>query len=257
MRETFSPEHWGIWSGPRIVIGFAGFALAGFFVSELNRKRLVVLEHVKKLEGQIRLRQAAEHEIRILIETSPLAIVTLDHTGRVVLANRSAQVLLGSENEPLEGSDLRPLLPILDTIMHTHQPTDLRTTLECNAQRKHGEVFLAHIWLSTYATAHGQGLAAVIWDASENLRDREGAGLDSMLATSRVLIGAVSHEIRNLACAAISAHKELSMVAWRGSGRAIERARLHSASPAAALLFRLDPVLRPAAGGDGTAHGAG
>jgi len=28
----------------------------------------------------------------------------------------------------------------------------------------------------------------VVWDASENLRDREGAGLDSMMATSRVLV---------------------------------------------------------------------
>jgi C4-dicarboxylate-specific signal transduction histidine kinase len=56
----------------------------------------------------------------------------------------------------------------------------------------------------------GTALAAVIWDASENLRDREGAGLDSMMATSRVLIGAVSHEIRNLASAAVAAHHGLA-----------------------------------------------
>jgi PAS domain S-box-containing protein len=208
-RENFSPDRWGAFAGWRIAIGFSGFAMAGFFVSELNRKRLEVLRHANDLEGQIRLRRAAEHEVRILVETSPLAIVVLDHGGQVVLANRSAQQLLGSEGEPLEGTDVRPLLPILGRVLQTPLPNDLRTTLECNAQRKHGEVFLAHIWLSTYATARGQGLAAVIWDGSESLRDREGAGLDSMLATSRVLIGAVSHEIRNLACAAIAAHKEL------------------------------------------------
>ena len=50
----------------------------------------------------------------------------------------------------------------------------------------------------------------MVWDASENLRDREGAGLDSMMATSRVLIGAISHEIRNLASAAASAHSALA-----------------------------------------------
>jgi C4-dicarboxylate-specific signal transduction histidine kinase len=50
----------------------------------------------------------------------------------------------------------------------------------------------------------------VVWDASENLRDREGAGLDSMMATSRVLVGALSHEIRNLASAAASAHTALA-----------------------------------------------
>ena len=58
-------------------------------------------------------------------------------------------------------------------------------------KRRNGEVFLAHVWLSTYRTSEGPGLAAVVWDACENLRDREGAGLDSMMATSRVLIGAI------------------------------------------------------------------
>ena len=52
----------------------------------------------------------------------------------------------------------------------------------------------------------------MVWDASENLRDREGAGLDSMMATSRVLIGAMSHEIRNLASAAAAAHSALETI---------------------------------------------
>jgi C4-dicarboxylate-specific signal transduction histidine kinase len=87
---------------------------------------------------------------------------------------------------------------------------NLRTNVECKAQRRNGEVFLAHVWLSTYHTSQGPGLAAVVWDASENLRDREGSGFDSMMATSRVLIGAISHEIRNLASAAANAHARLA-----------------------------------------------
>src|SRR5256885_5942529 len=66
------------------------------------------------------------------------------------------------------------------------------------------------MWISTYKTLAGTALAAVVWDASENLRDREGSGLDSMMATSRVLIGAMSHEIRNLASAASAAHLGLN-----------------------------------------------
>jgi len=81
--------------------------------------------------------------------------------------------------------------------------------VECSAKRRTGEVFLAHVWLSTYRTSNGPGLAAVIWDASESLRDREGAGVDSMLATSRILVGAISHEIRNLASAAASSYASL------------------------------------------------
>jgi C4-dicarboxylate-specific signal transduction histidine kinase len=94
--------------------------------------------------------------------------------------------------------------------------------VECKAKRKNGEVFLAHVWLSTYRVSDGPGLAAVIWDASENLRDREGAGLDSMLATSRVLVGAISHEIRNLASAAASSYRGLISVAGVAQNRQYE-----------------------------------
>jgi signal transduction histidine kinase len=93
---------------------------------------------------------------------------------------------------------------------------NIRTNVEFRGQRRNGEIFLASVWLSTYQTSTGAGLAAVVWDSSENLRDREGAGLDSMMATSRVLVGALSHEIRNLASAAASAHTALSKASENG-----------------------------------------
>jgi two-component system sensor kinase FixL len=212
LREAFYPSHWGPGSAPRVIVGFLGFALAGYFVSELSKKRHSVLKHLREREEQIRLRQVAERQVRIIVDTSPLAILTLDSSGHVVLANRSAQELLGFDDEPLEGRDVSTLLPILGRVLKTQKPTELRTTLECKVQRLDGDIFLAHIWLSTYLAEDGLGLAAVIWDASENLRDKEGTGLDSMMATSRVVIGALSHEIRNLASAAMSAHRELSTV---------------------------------------------
>ena len=129
----------------------------------------------------------------------------------MVLANESARELFGFEDESLQGSDMAPYLPILNRMLTDPRPAaNLRTSVECKAQRRNGEVFLAHVWLSTYHTSQGAGLAAVVWDASENLRDREGSGFDSMMATSRVLIGAISHEIRNLASAAAAAHARLA-----------------------------------------------
>ena len=148
--------------------------------------------------------------MRTLIETSPLAILTLDHAGCVALANESARQLLGFDSGPLQGQDVGPYLPILPRMLHSHHSGgNIRTNVECTGQRRNGDVFLAHVWLSTYRTSKGPALAAVVWDASENLRDREGAGLDSMMATSRVLIGAMSHEIRNLAAAAGNAYSAL------------------------------------------------
>jgi signal transduction histidine kinase len=129
----------------------------------------------------------------------------------VTLANESVRQLLAFDREPLQGTDVTPYLPILSRMLHSqHSGGNIRTNVECRGQRLNGDVFLAHVWLSTYHTSEGPALAAVVWDASENLRDREGAGLDSMMATSRVLIGAMSHEIRNLASAASTAYAALA-----------------------------------------------
>jgi two-component system, LuxR family, sensor kinase FixL len=208
---VLNPLHWVEGSFPRLVVAASGFAATGFFVGELNRRRRLLADHLTEREQQIRLRQEAELKVRTLIETSPLAILTLDPAGRVSLANESARQLLGFDDIPLQGEDVTPHLPILSRMLHSHHTgSNIRTNVECRGQRRNGDVFLAHVWLSTYRTSEGPALAAVVWDASENLRDREGAGLDSMMATSRVLIGAMSHEIRNLASAAGSAHSALA-----------------------------------------------
>lgn len=198
---VLNPLHWAPGATGRIVVVTFGFAMTGFFISELNQRRRLLAAHLKE-------REEAEEQVRVLIETSPLAILTLDATGRVRLANQSARELLGFENEELQGAPVSAYLPLLDRLLHSHH-SGMRTSVECKGQRRSGEVFLAHVWLSTFRGSDGPGLAAVVWDASENLRDREAAGLDSMMATSRVLIGAMSHEIRNLASAAAAAHTSM------------------------------------------------
>jgi PAS domain S-box-containing protein len=211
LREIFDPIRWAPGAEGRLAVAVAGFAMTGFFVVQLNQRRRLLLEHLAEREEQIRLRLEAEMQVRILIETSPLAILTLDHQGRVALANESARQLLGFDQESIHGENVEACLPILYRMLRGHRSTaNLRTNVESKAQRRNGEIFLAHVWLSTYATSQGASLAAVVWDASENLRDREGAGLDSMMATSRVLVGAISHEIRNLASAATVAYNSLS-----------------------------------------------
>ena len=215
---VLSPLDWAPGSTGRVVIVTAGFAMTGFFVSELNRRRTMLVEHLKEREYQMGLRQEAERQLRVLIETSPLAILTLDRNGHVQLANESAAALLGFEGGRLQGEPIASYLPILPRMLNSHRSGgNIRTNVECKGYRLNGEVFLADIWLSTYHTSTGVALAAVVWDASENLRDREGAGLDSMMATSRVLIGALSHEIRNLASAALSAHAALAAPGHAGA----------------------------------------
>jgi two-component system, LuxR family, sensor kinase FixL len=213
LHRVFDPLTSAPGAAGRLVVAVTSFAMTGFVVTQLNQRRRLLSAHLVEVEQQILLRKEAELQVRILIETSPLAILTLDHTGRVALANESAGQLLGFEEEPLQGHRVDGYLPILRRMLISHRSAgSIRTNVECKGNRRNGEVFLAHVWLSTYRSLGGTGLAAVIWDASENLRDREGAGLDSMMATSRVLIGAISHEIRNLASAAASAHATLAVL---------------------------------------------
>ncbi len=79
-------------------------------------------------------------------------------------------------------------------------------------KRSNGEVFLAGVWFSTYPTLSGNRLAAIVVDLSEDLRDREDLSLDYLLKNARILMSAVSHEIRNLCGAASVVHKNLARV---------------------------------------------
>jgi PAS domain S-box-containing protein len=207
--RQISPTAWASGSMGRLLVAVAAFAMTGFFAAELNYRRRMLTEHLAEREKQIHLRREAEQRLRILIETSPLAILTLNSRAEVELANESASGLLGFDKQALQGKPVEPYLPLLSRMLH-RGGGNIRTNVEFRGQRLNGDIFLANVWLSTYETSDGPGLAAVVWDSSENLRDREGAGLDSMMATSRVLVGALSHEIRNLASAAASAHSAMA-----------------------------------------------
>jgi signal transduction histidine kinase len=78
--------------------------------------------------------------------------------------------------------------------------------------RADGQIFLGQLWMSRFTTHSGPRLAVIISDASEQLRDREEVGLEQSLANSRILVSAVSHEIRNLSSAVAIAHMNLARV---------------------------------------------
>jgi two-component system, LuxR family, sensor kinase FixL len=209
LREALSPVPWDGDSLARIMMGMVAFMGAGLFASELARNRRLALEHAAQLKQEIDLREEVQEELRVLVESSPAAILTLDAGGRILLANEAAHRLLAFERVPMQGEHVRPFLPALVSALD-RPGSLLRTNMECVGRRRDGEVFLAHVWFSTYRTLAGTRLAAIVLDVSEQLRDREAVGLGSVAAASRVLFGAVSHEVRNLAAAAAVAHANLA-----------------------------------------------
>jgi C4-dicarboxylate-specific signal transduction histidine kinase len=120
------------------------------------------------------------------------------------MANQAAHRLLGFEDETLPGESIKDFLPPLARVPPADESTpSFRTAMQCSGRRRDGDMFLADVWFSTYKTSAGPRLAAMLVDSSEDLRDKEESSLHHLLVASRLAVGAVSHEIRNV-CGAIS-----------------------------------------------------
>jgi PAS domain S-box-containing protein len=197
----------------RVAMVTVGYIGTGLFFSELASKRRLATRYVDELEREVRFRRDAEQQLEALIESSPAAIVTVDYEGRIDRTNQAARQLLGSDARPLQGQSISHFLPALQTIVQTYQSRIFRTTLQCQGRREDGEVFMAGVWFSTFKTVSGPRLAAIIVDLSEDIREREQLGFDQLLKNARIVLGAMSHEVRNL-CGAISVvYRNLSHVA--------------------------------------------
>lgn len=194
----------------RLLMGSAGFVGTGLFVSEIIRSRQMTMAHLVEVETQIGLRKEIEEQLRILIESSPVAIVTIDSTGAILLANEASQNLLAPGGAPIVGQPISEFIPALQAAVQTQRSQQFRTELRCRGKRNNGEVFLAAVWFSTYTTVRGPRLAAIIVDLSEDLRDREDLSLDHLLKNTTILMSAIAHEIRNLSGAVLVVHKNLS-----------------------------------------------
>jgi two-component system, LuxR family, sensor kinase FixL len=197
---------------PRLILSSAGFIGTGLFIFELLRNRRMVLAHLNEVEAQVMARREAEEQLQVLVESSPAAIITLDADGTILLANGAAQQMLAPGSDPLSGQNASEYLPALLAAVQSRKWKNFRTTLQCKGRRGNGEVFLAGVWFSTYASVAGNRLAAIFVDLSEDLRSREDLNLDYLLTNTRILMSAVSHEIRNLCGAAMVVHKNLAKV---------------------------------------------
>jgi two-component system, LuxR family, sensor kinase FixL len=194
----------------RLLMASSGFLGTGLFVSEIMRNRQIALDHLAEVETQVALRKEVEEQLRVLVESSPLAIVIIDSNGRILLANEAGLALLSPGGSSLVGEPIEEFLPALQAALQTKPSRQFRTELRCRAKRQNGEIFLAAVWFSTYATTQGSRLAAIIVDLSEELRDREDLSLDHLLKNTKILMSGIAHEIRNLSGAGMVVHKNLS-----------------------------------------------
>ena len=151
-----------------IRLSFEALALAGcgLFTSEVLRNR--------------RLRLASQERIRVLVETSPAAIVTIDDHGFIELANRAAADLMAPRDGHLIGQPIAAFLPELHHALRLEEGPQFRTSMQCRAHRGNGESFLATCGSPAIKKVSSPKLAAIIADVTE---ERGGTG-ESNLAAS-------------------------------------------------------------------------
>ncbi len=209
LREMLGPFDGDGFVWTRDAFVFFSFACSGLLTRQAIIGRRRSEEHTRRLETEVGLRRDTEEQLRILVESNPAAIFTVDAQCRILLANRSAGRLLGVSQDKLPGLNLADYLPDLGRVPIVSERRFFRTNMECLGRREDGSLLAVDVWFSTYDTSKGRRLTAIVLDATEETREREGLGLDSLLDNSRVLVGAVLHEIRNLSAAASVACQNL------------------------------------------------
>jgi PAS domain S-box-containing protein len=201
----------------RDILVFAAYFCMGLFVFEVGRSRQLALRHLKEIEHEAKARSDAEEQLKILVESSPAAVLTASSEGHILLANEAAHRLFVVRQGSFPGKSIYEFLPsLLNVPAPDESHSAFRTAMQCRGQRTNGEVFLADVWFSTYRTSAGPRLAAMVVDTSEDLRSREELSLNQLLTGARILVGAVSHEIRNVCGAIAMAHANLARTAALG-----------------------------------------
>jgi two-component system, LuxR family, sensor kinase FixL len=199
---------WTVAGGiPRDATYFFAYTAAGLYVYEVVSHRRTEQLHVLALETEMEARRGVEEQLQLVVANSSIAIITADEAGKILNANATAEQLFAGEQADgaqLLGSSLQHFLPSLARVRIRKEGwQQLRTMMQCQGLRAAREPFLADVWFSTYMSSSGGRLTAMIVDSSVETRDREEANLEQVLVGSRLAIGAMAHEIRNI-CAAVS-----------------------------------------------------
>jgi two-component system, LuxR family, sensor kinase FixL len=213
LREHFGPSSWEPLALTRLLNTFLSFGVLGLLLGEIARNRRMQLAHLRDLRWEIARRQEAEGQIRMVIESSPAAIITANAQGKIELANQTAHEILEVESGGLIGSSIGDFLPALSELSGADGAAfHYRTATTCRGRRATGEQFLSSVWFTSYGSQKGRKLAAIFTDNSEDMRDLQESNLESLLRSTRVLVGSVSHEIRNVCAAIAVVHANLGRI---------------------------------------------
>jgi len=161
-------------SGSTKAIRNADEVVEYFVVTKKDVTSLKVARDIKLLEGKF----------RVLLENTPDAILIVNVTGRIVLANAQAQHMFGYAGHELAGQPVEALLP--PRYRHAHlghrgaffahpRTRSMGASLELFGQRREGGEFQVEISLSPLDTEEGTMVMCAVRDIEERQEARRRA----------------------------------------------------------------------------------
>jgi PAS domain S-box-containing protein len=146
----------------RLFLAWGSYTAAGWLVRGVLANFQKVRDQLAEIQARDRLLRDSEEQLRVLIETSSAAILTLNQAGQVVQANEAASRLLGTDKDALLRQNIGEYLPALRQVPSDQSAPIFRTTMECSARRQNGETFTANVCFSTYTFSGKPRLTAVV-----------------------------------------------------------------------------------------------
>lgn len=140
------------------------------------------LRSLTEQEAKARAETLAERRFRELIEHAPDAILQVDSTGAIVIANRTAETIFGYSHEELLANGVDMLIPEANRASHAghreafaaaERTRPMGQGLELYARRKDGSKFPVEVSLSPVRTEAGIHVTAVIRDVTERKQSEQ------------------------------------------------------------------------------------
>jgi two-component system, chemotaxis family, CheB/CheR fusion protein len=127
-------------------------------------------------------RRQSEATVRALLETAAQAILAIDSTGKIILANATSQMMFGYRRDELLDQPIASLIPKRFREQHAHrqggffsQPRNrpMGLGLNLHGMRKDGTEFPVEVSLSHIETPEGTLAVAFVSDITERKRSEE------------------------------------------------------------------------------------
>ena len=160
------------------------------------------------LSSEIAERRKAEHKFRGILEAAPDAMIIVDETGRILLANQRVEGVFGYTSEELLGSSISKLLPQHNgdlpelRLGGSAQPTERRNAgssrKELYAVHKDGSNFPIEISLSPDQLDEGPVVIAAVRDISDRRSVEMQLRQAQKMEAIGNLTGGMAHDFNNL-----------------------------------------------------------